>query len=106
MVAGCKTSRIYLENGMIRFFCFCVRPFDLTTEPQSAQRCLIFRLPGDDGKRKASMLKYKKILVLLSNSSITEGKGFFAHRRLPMGKKKNILCVLRVSVVKNITANT
>jgi len=25
---------------------------------------------------------------------------FFAHRRLPMGKKKNILCVLRVSVVK------
>jgi hypothetical protein len=25
---------------------------------------------------------------------------FFAHRRLPMGKKKNSLCVLRASVVK------
>jgi hypothetical protein len=24
----------------------------------------------------------------------------FAHRRLPMGKKKNSLCVLRASVVK------
>ena len=27
---------------------------------------------------------------------------FFAYRRLPMGKNKNILCVLRVSVVKKI----
>jgi len=29
-------------------------------------------------------------------------KIFFAHRRLPMSKKVYILCVLRVSVVKNI----
>jgi len=27
MAAGCKTSRIYPENGMIRFFCFRVRPW-------------------------------------------------------------------------------
>jgi len=34
--------------------------FDHTTEAQRAQRCLIFRLPGDDGKRKASMLANKE----------------------------------------------
>ena len=37
---------------------------------------------------------------------ITEGAGFFAHRRLPMSKKIKILCALRVSVVKKYTANT
>ena len=44
-----------------------------------------------------------KILLLKSSVSITEGIGTFAHRRLPMGKKKNLLCVLRASVVKNVT---
>jgi hypothetical protein len=45
-----------------------------------------------------------KMLVLLSSASITEGTGFFVHRRLPMGKKNPppADCVLRVSVVKKI----
>jgi hypothetical protein len=52
----------------------------------------------------------KKILVLLSSNSITEGRGFLpiaacpaialATADLPMGKKKNNLCVLCDSVVK------
>jgi hypothetical protein len=35
-----------------------------------------------------------KIADLLSGGNITEGTGFFAHRRLPMGKIKISLCPL------------
>ena len=63
-------------------------------------RCKFFSLPGDDGKLKASMLSIKKFLVLIGSDAIAEGTGFFAHRHLPMGEKKNNLCVLRDSVVK------
>jgi len=42
----------------------------------------------------------KKILDLESSAMTTEGTGFFTHRRLPMDKKSEILCVLRASVVK------
>jgi hypothetical protein len=38
--------------------------FDLTTEAQRSQRSIFFRLPGDDGKRKASMLEHKEDLNL------------------------------------------
>jgi hypothetical protein len=51
------------------------------------------------------MREHKEIHSSNKQSSIVRITGFFAHRRLPMGKK-NILCVLRVSVAKNITANT
>jgi hypothetical protein len=46
------------------------------------------------------MREHKEILSSNKQSSISQNTGFFAHRRLPMGKKKNILWVLRVSVVK------
>ena len=49
------------------------------------------------------MLKYQKHLSSGKNATITEGTGNFAHCRLPMGKKNNILCVLRASVVKQNT---
>jgi hypothetical protein len=50
--------------------------------------------------KKHQCWSIKKILDLKSCARITECTGFFAHRRIPMGKKINILCVLRVSVVK------
>jgi hypothetical protein len=45
-------------------------------------------LPGDDGKQTASMLAHRENLVSISSDGFTEGSGFFAHRRLPMSKKK------------------
>jgi hypothetical protein len=83
-----------------------VMKFDLTTESQRTQRRNFF-LPGDDGKRKTSMLWQKDNLrsekIILGSPKV---QIFFDHRRLPMGKKIKILCVLRVSVVKKYTANT
>jgi hypothetical protein len=65
---------------------------------------LFFRLPGND-KRKPSALSGKGYTFLKQHLLVAlilapQGSALFAHRRLPMGKKRKTLCDLRASVVK------
>jgi hypothetical protein len=65
---------------------------------------LFFRLPREIGKRKPSTLRARRIPLFsydlpLVLKTASQSSVLFAHRRLPMGKKRKTLCDLCASVV-------